>query len=175
MVININEKTGFICEDSAIKIYHKNKIFYALNSHKPVIRFNLPKGVYTTFNKIKQSKIVEYPLPELPKFERKIKVENYPVIVATNPHKCTIDFSNKRITIDPELLTKPTPVLYKILFHEVGHFYYKTELFADRFAHRKMIELGFNPSQILQATTFALTYSFDRKEAAKNLAFKIQK
>jgi len=54
-----------------------------------------------------------------------------------------------------------------IVFHEIGHFYYKTEKFCDLFASKKMLEKGFGMSQCLEVLRNVLSDSKE-KEARYN-------
>ena len=48
----------------------------------------------------------------------------------------------------------------------MGHHFYKAEKYADWFATKKMLNYGFNPSQIkMTALTSLSEKSIDRKEA----------
>jgi hypothetical protein len=54
-------------------------------------------------------------------------------------------------------------IKYTIYYHELGHHWYITESKADLFAAKKMLELGFNPSQIQLAVLDSLSEkSIDR-------------
>lgn len=68
-----------------------------------------------------------------------------------------------KIFFDRDFLnTLDRPTLTFILLHEFGHYLYsgngqESEKKCDLFATAKMIELGYNPNQILKASLFSLT------------------
>jgi hypothetical protein len=68
------------------------------------------------------------------------------------------------ILFDESFRTKPLYIKYAIYFHELGHHFYKTESKADLYSAKKMLDKGFNPSQIGMASLESLSQnSFDRK------------
>jgi len=169
---------GFRCANREVKIYDaqaKPFYFFTLPEHQRFVKFNLPRGKYFTSCDLSEVNPVKYDLPKLPKRERGGKAEVFPVHIEPNPNKCTINFDKKIITIDPELTKLPAFVLYYILEHERGHFYYETEKYADLFAAFQMLKNGFNPSQIAQANNLTLTFSPDRKKFAVETAKKAAK
>lgn len=169
---------GFRCENREVLIYDQHAkpfYFFTLPEHQRFVKFNLPRGKYFTCNNLTEVSPVKYDLPKLPKRERNGKPEVFPVLIADNPNKCTINFDKKVIIIDPELCKLPAFVLYYILEHERGHFYYSTEKYADLFAAHQMLKNGFNPSQIAQANNLTLTASPDRKKFAVEVAQKAAK
>jgi hypothetical protein len=169
---------GFRCEDREVKIYDQHGkpfYFFTLPEIQRHVKFNLPKGKYFTQNTLSEVNPVKYDLPKLPARERYSKVEVFPITISENPNKCSINFTKKIIIIDPELTKLPAFILYYILEHERGHFYYETEKYADLFAAYQMLKNGFNPSQIAQANNITLTYSPDRKKFAVDTARKYMK
>ena len=142
------------------------------------LRFNLPSGKYN-FNGsfIRLDKPVEFEKITLPPKERHIQKpkKGYQVIYGNNPNKCTIYYKAGIIIFDNSFRETPIFYRYGIYFHEIGHHFYKTEWKADMYATKKMIDFGFNPSQI--ALTGLLTLSsdsYDRKERMTNLAINIK-
>jgi len=137
------------------KIYDlKEILFYSSDfvskiSQGKRLFFNLPVGIY-----LLDGFIIELPKPVkykeiiLPAFERNKPKKNYKIIFGSNPNKCTIFYDKGVILFDSTFLNRPLYERYNIYFHELGHHYYKTEKFADLFAAKKMLEKGFNPSQI---------------------------
>ena len=82
-----------------------------------------------------------------------------------NPNKCTIYYKAGIIVFDESLKGAPLFVKYAIYFHEIGHHFYKTESKADLYATKKMLDYGFNPSQVGLAGLMSLSEnSFDRQE-----------
>jgi hypothetical protein len=111
--------------------------------------FNLPFGSYEFDGfLIPLNKPVEYKNILLPKPQRHLQKKPYKIIFGTNANKCTIFYEKGIILFDKSFLSKPLYVRYNIYFHELGHHLYKTEKYADLFAAKKMLEKGFNPSQI---------------------------
>lgn len=51
-----------------------------------------------------------------------------------------------------------------IVFHEEGHFYYKTEKFCDLYASKKMLQKGFGMSQCLEVLRNVLSDSKEKEE-----------
>lgn len=154
MILRITKKTGFKNLDpfTPVIITDMRELpFYSTENILPNYEFNLPIGTY----KLKQGKIipqsnpVRFKLPILPPPERnKPAPVDFKLVINSNPHKAYIDWVNKVIAFNRDLLNKPLPHIYFILFHEYGHHLYKSEHLADLFAVRKMLLRGFNPSQI---------------------------
>ena len=148
---SIDKKTGFSCNENPVIIYLKNdNLFYTtehLKNYKG--RFNLPKGEYKTANKLTACTPIEYKI-KLPKPERNFvdNIDNAKIIFDENPNKCTIFHDKNIILFDNVFKNKPLLTLSCIIEHERGHKKYFTEWKADLFAYKKMLELGYNPSQI---------------------------
>ncbi len=150
----LSKKTGFVNKSPKIPIIirdFRGKVFYSTEGLKEVKSFNLPEGDYFVdsgnFSQI--SRPVEFNKIPLPAPERKFEnPENYSIVFDINPNKCTINWAHKTITFDLSLLNLSIPQLFMILYHEYGHTLYKTEKYADAFAVNRMLQKGFNPSQI---------------------------
>ena len=96
--------------------------------------------------------------------ERNIAQKRYEIIFGNNPAKCTIYYEDGVILFDNQFLSKPLYLKYGIYYHELGHHFYKTEDKADLYAVFKMLEKGFNPSQIGRVALEGLSSkSEDRK------------
>jgi hypothetical protein len=54
-----------------------------------------------------------------------------------------------RIEVSPQFHTFPIFAQKFIIYHELGHFYYQDEPFADMFAAKMMLEKGYNPTSIM--------------------------
>jgi len=150
---------GFQTTDKAIRVFDKNrKPFYVFDAKKDVTRFNLPKGVFYTDNKIIPLKCpVKYRLT-LPPFEREIKRPKKIVVTwGDNPNKATIVLQAGKILIDNSFKNYPSFVPVYVIFHEIGHYRYKSELGADAFARVQMLKRGYNPSQIGMASRLTLS------------------
>jgi hypothetical protein len=150
----LTEKTGF-SSILPFKIFDtKGILFYSSEFVNKIEKgqrqyFNLPSGIWQLDGfLIKLDKPVKYKEIILPKPERKKPIATYKIVFRANPNKCSIFYNENLIVFDTSFLTRPLYEKYNIYFHEIGHHFYKTEKFADLFAAKKMLEKGFNPSQI---------------------------
>jgi hypothetical protein len=150
----LETKTGF-SSILPFKIYdNKGILFYSSDFVSKISKgerhsFNLPLGLYTVDGfLIKLPQPVKYKEIILPKPERQKEIKKYKIVFGENPNKCTIFYDRGIILFDKVFLSRPLYERYNIYFHELGHNFYKTEKFADLFAAKKMLEKGFNPSQI---------------------------
>ena len=174
----VKTKCGFKSFDTVVKIYDKNGIlFYCKENPIGLLHFNLPTGEYLTYNSLMPSKIREYKLPKLPKANNlKNLPKDFKIIFCDNPNKCSVDNQNHVIYFDNSFKKQPIPVIDYILFHELGHYLYseqgnKSEINCDLFAMKKMLEIGYNPSQILWVQNGTLSdnkQTKERKETIKN-------
>lgn len=129
------------------------------------LKFNLPAGIYKydgSFVKLWSTVPVNFIM--LPPRERNIEQKTYKIEFNNNPNKCTIFYKLGVIVFDYSFMNEPLYVKYSIYFHELGHHYYKTEYKADFYACKKMLDFGFNPSQIGRTALDTLSNkSFGRK------------
>lgn len=169
----LEEKTGFV-SSMPFEIYDLNgKLFYSdkfttkiANGEK--LEFNLPLGIYKyNGNFIKLPWPVKVVNIQLPLKERNLAHKKYEIIFGDNPNKCTIFYDEGIILFDTQFQNKPLYVRYVIYFHELGHHWYKTEEKADLYAAKKLLELGFNPSQIGMAILDSLNP--DREESYERM------
>lgn len=167
----LEEKTGFLTS-LPFEIYDKKgNLFYSSDFTKHIaegktLKFNLPAGIYTyigSFVKLaKPLKILEIKLP--PK-ERSYPKKKYKIVFGNNLNKCTIYYKLGIILFDKSFKDAPLYTTYNIYFHELGHHFYKTEKYADLYAAKKMLDYGFNPSQIgLTSLTALSKSSYSRKK-----------
>jgi hypothetical protein len=71
-------------------------------------------------------------------------------VIARNPNKASIYPRLHKVIADKNLFDKlPRPCVKFILFHELGHYFYKDEPLADLFAVVCMLQNGFNYSDCL--------------------------
>ncbi len=152
--LTIYKKSGF-STSLPFKIYDKNGfIFYSSDFTDKILKgnrlfFNLPIGEYFLNGLLrKENKPFEHKPIILPPYERDKGKKNYKIIFGDNPNKCTVFYDKEIILFDNSLKNVPSYMKFHIYFHELGHRYYQTEKFADLFAAKKMLELGFNISQI---------------------------
>lgn len=165
--ITVNKKTVFFTHDKPLNIYdERGLLFYSSDFVKKFKGFfSLPRGVYYTNNRLQLSsmKINSYEKIQLPKIERDLKHDwdTFKIIFDDNPNKCSINHKTKTITYDNSFKKQPLYILYFILFHEMGHNYYQSEIGADIFAVKKMLKEGFTPSQIGLSPLKSLSKSSD--------------
>lgn len=170
----LEQKTGFASR-MPFNIYDtRGNVFYSdtfCNTIKEgrVLKFNMPAGNYKyDGNFIKLDQPVSTMNITLPTPERNMsnKMKRYNIIFGDNPNKCTIYYDDGIILFDSSFLDKPLYVKYGIYYHELGHHFYTTEWKADLYATKKMLDKGFNPSQIGRVGLFTLSNkaeSFERK------------
>ena len=150
----LEKKTGF-STSLPFTIYETNgNIFYSDKFTDKIqngerLDFNLPAGIYRyDGNFIKLPHPVSTKGIALPPKERNIAYKRYKITFGNNPNKCTIFYETGEIIFDESFRSKPLYIKYGIYFHELGHHWYKSEEKADLFSAFKMLEIGFNPSQI---------------------------
>lgn len=166
----LEEKTGFrstmpfsIVDNKGI-LFYDNTFTDHISRGEPV-EFNLPAGVYRyDGNFVKLDSPVKMPDIFLPPKERNLVQKKYKIKYGDNPNKCTIFYAPGVILFDNSFKNAPLYIRYGIYFHELGHLCYKTEEKADAYSAKKMLDLGFNPSQIGRVGLMTLSNnSFDRK------------
>jgi len=154
----------------------KGRVFYnkvKSRNSGGIIYFNLPPGRYSTDNELQiLPRPIKYKCPKLPKPERILNIPELKIVVEPNPRKCSIYFATGLIKIDPEYAARPLPQLMHILFHEIGHFLYKTEYKCDLFSCNNMLKYGFNPSQCLKVMLHNL--SSNKLESVKRSAINAE-
>jgi hypothetical protein len=168
----LDKKTGFM-STMPFEIYERTGLlFYSSDFTKHIaegrtLRFNLPAGAYTyNGNLLKLDSPIAVQNIVLPAKERNIANpdKRYRIIWGDNPNKCTIYYKPGIILFDNSLKNVPLYIKYGIHFHEIGHHYYSTEAKADLYAAKKMLDFGFNPSQIGRVQLMALTNGNDSME-----------
>lgn len=167
----LENKTGFTTL-LPFTIYELNgNIFYSSDFVNKIekgerLNFNIPAGRYTYEGAfIKLDNPIKFKPITLPNKERNLPKKKYKIIFGNNPNKCSIFYSTGIILFDEVFRTAPLYVKYGIYFHELGHHFYKTEKFADLYAVKKMLDYGFNPSQIGRVSIFGLSSeSMERKD-----------
>jgi hypothetical protein len=168
----LEHKTGF-SSILPFTIYEPNgNIFYSSDFTDHIkngkrLDFNLPAGDYKYNGSfIKLDRPVPVKQISLPMKERNITPRRYEILFGDNPNKCTIFYDKGVILFDNSLKSIPLYEKYAIYFHELSHHWYKTEWKADLFAAKKLLDLGFNPSQIGLTSLDTLSNkpeSFERK------------
>ena len=180
MQIVISKKTGFTTDAPNVAIYNDDfSPFYVKTRQGSKLQFNLPPGAYYCEQPLTQlKKPVEYKLPALPKPERKVILPSNPIqiIFRPNPNKCSIFLNLGLIVCDPSIQVKSRAEKMFVIYHELGHYMYKTEKFCDIYAACRMIEDGFNPSQCVFSVNGCLSdASAERKKEIFNFSKKIKK
>lgn len=157
--ISVKQASGFVTSDKKIVILDLNgKPFYVFDTKNAKTEFNLPKGVYLTNNTIKGlPEKIKFKTPVL-KPERKISIpKKIKFIWGQNPNKASVILNKGIILVDEGFKKFPRFVQVYLFYHEIGHYFFKSETGADAFARVKMLERGFNPSQIGMASRLSLS------------------
>lgn len=177
MFFEINKLMGYECSDPVIEINDNRALpfYFFKNPNCEKIKFNLIAGSYYSENDLSLlKKPLKYKCPNLPKFEKNCKIHsNIEFRVEHNPNKASIDVSKGLIIIDKKFFTEAeTPFANFLLFHELGHYYYKTEYKCDLFSAFNMLARGFNPTQCFYANSICLS---DRQAERKDILFNYLK
>lgn len=175
--LKLEKKTGFM-SSMPFEIREDNgNIFYSSDFTDNIangrsVKFNVPYGEYQyTGNLVKLDFPVSTKSIVLPSKQRNIAGGRYDIIFEPNPNKCTIYYDLKLIVFDTSFRTRPMYEKYGIYFHELGHHWYKDESKADLYAVKKMLDYGFNPSQV--ALVFSNGLTQDKSEERKLRIAKI--
>ena len=179
MIYNLKGKTGFRSQAPLVAVYTTDyEPFYVMKKKGEYTYFNLPKGEYIIEVEVERlTKPNYFALPPLPTFERNIKrPKEVKIIFGTNPNKCSINLEEGVIICDWSIKAKGRSEQCFVIYHEFGHYFYKTESSCDKFASRKMIEEGFNPSQTVYSVNGCLSErSQERKNEIYNFAKKAKR
>lgn len=157
---------GFSCAGAVVVRRPDGSVFYQHKKKAP-FSFNLPPGVYNIQgDNVKMlQRPIEYKInakrkPEsdhvLPK-PGELKIE-----FGDNPNKASIWVKKHFILIDNQYKKAPEVVKEYLIAHEIGHYRYKTERFADEFAQQVLLDKGFNMSQIVAAAAATLFNGHER-------------
>ena len=159
----VNKKSGFKTFDKLLIVNdNSGNIFYYKENNGNEINFNLPIGEYSTNNKIFHNKIVDYKKYRLPRGKRLKRVPNkMNYLFENNPNKASIDTSTNTVYLDHSFKYSPKVKIEFVLGHEEGHYFYFgngeiSEQLCDFYSYNKLIDLGYNPSQIFYAQKFTL-------------------
>lgn len=171
----LETKTGF-SSLLPFSIYDSKGIMFYSDKFTTVIAegkrlfFNLPRGEYLIKGFIqKLSAPVENENIQLPKPERFKPLKKYRIIYKKNPNKCTIYYNAGIIVFDTSFKNYPKFIRDNIYFHEMGHHIYKSEELADLFAAKKMLDKGYNKSQVGLTSLLALS---EKQNYRKNFIFE---
>jgi hypothetical protein len=175
MIYNLKGKTGFRSKADIVAVYTTDyEPFYVMKKKGECTYFNLPKGDYIIEVEVERlAKPNKFALPPLPKNERNIKrPREVKIVFGNNPNKCSIDLERGLIICDWSIKAKGRAEQIFVIYHEFGHYYYKTESSCDKYASRRMIEEGFNPSQTVFSVNGCLS---DRSHQRKNEVYNFAK
>jgi len=179
MKIIITKKTGYTTDAENVAIYNDDfSPFYVKARVSGKLEFNLPAGAYFCEQQLTElKKPIDYKTPALPKPERKVNIpESIQIIFRHNPNKCSIFLNLGLIIADPSVNIKSRAEKMFIIYHELGHYMYKTEKYCDMYATKRLIEDGFNPSQCVFSVNGCLSeQSKERKENIFNYSKRIKK
>lgn len=145
-------KKATIQAGTNIEVYTSNtSLFYKAEAGK---LFNLPTGNYAIFGVYKVLPFRLLTKINLPQPEKIIKYKGIKKIaLKDNPNKCSIDISSGAIYFDRDFFNTLSLLEFRfVMFHELGHYFYKTEEKADKYACFMMLQIGYNASQIFGAT-----------------------
>jgi len=162
--LTVTKKTGFRITDITVPVNIRDDrgiLFYTTEDTMPVYEFNLPPGKYLVdsgyFKPMEKPKFFKIePLPSSETFFPVVP-NDFAIEFAPNRNKCSIFWKEKLIVFDTKFADAPLSHIYFILFHEYGHSRYglnrkysyeESEAYCDLYATNKMLEMGFNPSQI---------------------------
>jgi hypothetical protein len=163
--VRLNKKGGFHC-DGQVKVHTPDgKVFYEFKKKTPFY-FNLPKGIYHIEGNVKPlKKAIEYKIKEKRKKEsdhalpqrNELKIE-----FGDNPNKASIWVKKHYILLDNRYKDAPQVVKDYLIAHEIGHYRFKTERYADEFAQQVLLDKGYPMSLIVQAAASTLFNGHER-------------
>jgi hypothetical protein len=158
---------------SEVKVSEGSLPFYECEKGR---EFNLPKGRFLVSGEVKELPF-SYKKIDFPDFDnvKPLKALNI-VFVDNYPNKCSVWLDTGKVVADTNFKYLPSFVFMYIMFHEVGHFYFRgngdlSEIQCDTFARKKMIECGYNPSQIDLAIQVTLSNNSDLSRERKKISF----
>lgn len=162
----LKTKTGFSCAGAVIVTRPDGSVFYQHKKKGP-FSFNLPAGVYNIQGQ--NVKMLKRPIEYKIKAQRKQesdhvlpKPHELRIEFGDNPNKASIWVKKHFILIDNQYRNAPEVIKEYLIAHEIGHYRYKTERFADEFAQQVLLDKGFNMSQIVQAAAATLFNGHER-------------
>lgn len=78
----------------------------------------------------------------------------YAIEYERNENKATIDHFNKVITLDSKVNREPEHIRKFVIFHELAHKKFETELKCDILAANKLLSLGYNKPQAIEGRAY---------------------
>ena len=151
-------------------IFDPYGLFYSM---KGLRQINLPIGEFQINGKFKQIPKINYSLPKLPlreKIYRVPKLSEMNIQFSKNPEEIAkINIHENLLVLNPGLRGCSSAEFWSVIFHEMGHYMYKTESKCDTYSVYRMLQEGFNPSQI-KGFINILPDNIERKKNIFNLA-----
>jgi len=185
--LTVPKKSGFAVTDQNTPVNIRDDrgiMFYTTEPIMPVDSFNLPAGKYMVdsgyFKKLASPVVFKKQKMPFPETAFATLPLNFKIAFGMNPNKCTIFWKQKLILFDDgsgsgvDFREVPRPYFDFILNHEYGHSFYgygtlytpeQYEAYCDLFASNRMLDMGYNPSQIINSPKATLSSRQDyRKE-----------
>ena len=147
------------------------KLFYFHPNKQKEITFNLPKGIYFSENLVKRvAEFKPYPKEDyvLKKHVPLEHAKGYKVREGDNVNKGSIKYATKDILIDKKIREDYSPCFEFVYGHELGHTLFDDERLCDFYAHDRMLDLGYNPTQIQLAKNILFKKNLMRKECLES-------
>lgn len=175
-ILNVSKKSGFVATGYTT-IYHKSAVFYVTHAGT---HFNLPKGIYVveSLQPLQSADIKRYEAKKPIRNRFDVKPKLLGITYTRNPNKASMQPSNKgyAVYVDKSFFDGLSETARRyLLYHEAGHNYFthkdaiEKEFMCDRFAEWRLIEEGFNPSQIAAAAKELFTDTLRRTCCENNL------
>lgn len=170
------EKATVYSPDLFVKIYDKDgNIFYEHPNPEGFIKFNLPAGIYKSKNTLRGLSTFEpYNLLDYEGLQSDIPTD-WDIYEGDNPNRASVWLKNRKMLVDSNFLNtfKYAPIMPFVVGHELGHYIFNNsdgkhlsteemdgmELNCDLFACNKMLQAGYNPSQVLIASMLLLPHT----------------
>lgn len=159
----LTSKAGFLAYDHA-NVWKNGKPFYEYKKAGK-IKFNLPPGKYFVHGEIeRQNTPFAYSFKKNREREKEhlSAPKTVKVVFRDNPNKASIFLDEGIVILDNKFKEADECLLKYILYHEIGHYFYKSEHFCDEYAQERMLNEGYNKSQILKASAESLGFNNHR-------------
>lgn len=149
-IIIVKKPSSYYSHTPLVEIYDKDKKLFYQHTPKNQI-FNLPEGVYYSMNRVSlRGKPLRFKRHSIkPDRKPKFKPSQLRIELGNNPSKASIWVDDGRILLDRSFMENMNQAGREFTIqHEIGHLWHSTERGADLYATNKLLELGYNPSQI---------------------------
>jgi hypothetical protein len=166
----------FVLKEKGGRLY----FFRHLAGKFPRIKFNIPDpGEYYSPNNFEITKVVSIETPEsypiLPKAERDRWKKAEPRFNPKFSGTARIYSDTGIIELGQAFYKLPKPIQVFLYYHELGHFFYKTEDYCDAYALMNFLRLGYNRSTGFYALSHVLSRSPANIARIRNMFNLIQK